>query len=145
MQASPVLNCQFKGETMEVGIRSRIVPVITLTVFLLIAVLSFMFLSNSGVQTLETDVLSWADAAEKCKRKYTSLYSPGSVKIPNCKKRLEDDDYFYFYWRKPLAIFIKNAAGEQNPYPGTCQVSRTTGDIVHMTLSKKVLSGEEKK
>ena len=113
-------------------------------VFFLAVILSSMFFGKSGVEVLETDVLSWADAAEKCKAKFKSQRSAGGINISNCKKRLWDDEYFYFYWGKPLAIFIENANGKQVAYSGTCQVSRTTGDIVSMTLNKKSLLGKPK-
>ena len=56
----------------------------------------------------ETDTISWADAVEKCKSKYEA-YRPGQIKAPNCRKRTEDADYFYFSWSKPLTIFVEKS------------------------------------
>ncbi len=118
--------------------RSRLVSVVVAALMLLMGV-AFVFLGESGVEVLDTDVLSWADAAKKCKAKYRTLRSPGLVLVSNSKKRTWDDDYFYFYWKKPLSIYIKKSNGEKTAYPATCQVSRKSGDIVYMTLGKKEL------
>jgi len=104
----------------------------------------FLFFSESGVEVLETDVLSWATAQQKCKAKYKSQRSKGVVKVSNCRKRLWDDDYFYFYWKRPQSIFVKKSNGEQVAYSGTCQVSRKTGDIVYMTQGKMELVKKQK-
>ncbi len=130
---------------MKTKISSRTGSLLILAVLLPAAILAFVLFADTGVKRLETDVISWADAAEKCKEKYKSFYSPGTVKTPNCKKRLEDDTYFYFYWRKPLSILIRKSNGEQITYPGTCQVSRNSGKIVHITLNKKEIGNKQGK
>ncbi len=111
----------------------------------LIAIFSSMFMQNSRDQPLATDSLSWADAAEKCKAKYKAQRPAGMVKVSNCKKRTADDEFFYFSWKRPMSIFIRNSTGEQKAYSGTCQVSRKSGEIVHLTLNKKVLVNKAKK
>ncbi len=113
--------------------------------FFVIVILSYVFFGGAAIKVLDTDVISWAAAAEKCKAKYKDQRSPGLVKVSNCRKRLWDDDYFYFYWSKPLSIFIKTSAGKQSAHSGTCQVSRTKGDIVYMTLDKKEIVKKSKK
>ncbi|MEA3469849.1 MAG: hypothetical protein U9R57_16730 [Thermodesulfobacteriota bacterium] len=124
---------------------SRAGCLVLLTAVFLIAMVASMFRQNSRNQSLSSDGLSWADAAEKCKAKYKSQRPEGVVKVSNCKKRTEDDDFFYFSWRKPLSIFIRNSNGGQVAYSGTCRVSRKSGEIVHLTLDKKVLVDKAKK
>ena len=91
------------------------------------------------MEKLETDAISWAAAVEKCKAKYKSQRPAGTIKVSNCRKRLWDDEYFYFYWSKPLLIFIKEADGRQSKKSGTCQVARESGEIVYMTLNDTIL------
>ncbi|MBN4071640.1 hypothetical protein JYT30_00595 [Desulfotalea psychrophila] len=107
--------------------------------FILVIILVFWFFGESGVEVLETDTISWAAAVEKCKVKYKSQRPAGLIKVSNCRKRLWDDEYFYFYWSKPQSIFIKKSTGEQVRYDGTCQVERKTGEIVYMTLNDREL------
>jgi len=107
-------------------------------IFLVILFVS-LFFSKSAVDVLEKDTISWAGAAEKCKDKYKSLRSTGTIKVSNSRKRLWDDEYFYFYWKKPLSIFIKDSNGKLTRNSGTCQVSRESGEIVYMTLNNKEL------
>ncbi len=114
-------------------------------VFFLIAMFTTMFKQTPRDQPLASDSLSWAAAAEKCKARYKAQRPAGMVKVANCKKRTADDNFFYFSWKKPMSIFIRNSNGEQHSYPGTCQVARKSGEIVHLTLNKKVLVNTIKK
>ena len=118
---------------------SRVLSLIVTTIFFLAIFLAFIFLGESGVEKLETDAISWAAAVEKCKVKYKSQRPAGTIKVSNCRKRLWDDNYFYFYWSKPLSIFIKESNGRQTKNSGTCQVERESGEIVYMTLNDMVL------
>lgn len=86
-----------------------------------------------------TDAISWAAAVEKCKEKYEAYSPAGRVKAPNCRKRTEDADYFYFSWSKPLAILVEKSNGRTVSNDGKCQVSRESGEIVYMTFNKKLL------
>jgi len=85
------------------------------------------------------DGVSWVAAVEKCKRKYEAYRPSGQVKAPNCRKRTEDSEYFYFSWTKPLAIIIRQSDGKLVKTAGKCQVSKESGEIVSMTLGKAVL------
>ncbi len=124
---------------------SRVVSLVVPAIFFLAIFLAFIFLGDSGVEVLETDTISWAGAVEKCKTKYKSQRPAGIVKVSNCRKRLQDDEYFYFYWSKPLAIFIKDSMGGQSKNSGTCQVERESGEIVYMTLNDTVLVKKPRK
>jgi len=123
---------------------SQTVSLLIAGVIFLGVLVAFLFLGESGVEVLETDSLSWADAAEKCKDKYKSLRPAGTIKVSNSRKRLWDEKYFYFYWKKPQSIFIKDSNGVQTRNSGTCQVSRESGDIVYMTLNDKELVNKER-
>jgi hypothetical protein len=127
------------GKRSEMKISAQTGSIIGGIGFILFIILAFWFLGESGVEVLETDTISWAAAVEKCKVKYKSHRPAGLMKVPNCRKRLWDDEYFYFYWSKPQSIFIKKSTGEQVRYDGTCQVERKTGDIVYMTLNGREL------
>jgi len=118
---------------------SKAVSLIIAAVIFLAVLFVSQFFSKSAVEVLEKDTLSWADAAEKCKDKYKSLRPAGTIKVSNSRKRLWDDEYFYFYWKKPLSIFIKDSNGGLTRNSGTCQVSRESGKIVYMTLNDKEL------
>jgi hypothetical protein len=118
---------------------TKIRPVLAVVVLVLCTIPAFMFLGDSGVEVLETDTISWAAAAEKCKDKYKSLRPKGVIKVSNCRKRLWDDNFFYYYWSKPQSIFIKNSKGEKIRHKGTCQVDRKSGEIVYQTLNDTVL------
>lgn len=124
---------------------SRTGCIFLLVTFSLIIIASFLFYPEPGNKEKPSGKISWADAAEKCKAKYKAQRPAGVVKVPNCRKRTEDDDFFYFIWRKPLSIFIKHSKGSQKAYPGTCQVSRESGEIVYLTLNKRVLVNKLKK
>ena len=114
-------------------------------ILLLLVVLAFIFLREPAVHVLETDTISWAAAAEKCKAKYISQKPVGHVKVSNCRKRLWDDESFYYYWSKPQSIFIKDSTGKYIRHRGTCQVDRKNGDIVYMTLNERVLVDTRKR
>ncbi len=113
--------------------------ILGIAIFLLITISSSVYYRNYKKPLPLSDTISWADAAEKCKAQYKAQRPAGMVKVSNCRKRTEDDDFFYFFWKRPLSIFIKNSDGGQDAYPGTCQVARKSGKIVHLTLNKKVL------
>ena len=113
--------------------------IITVIVFFVLVFLASLFLGESAMEVLETDKISWAAAAEKCKAKYKSQRPAGVIKVSNCRKRLWDDEYFYYYWSKPQSIFIKQSNGEQIRYDGTCQVDRKSGEIVYLTLNDREL------
>jgi hypothetical protein len=82
--------------------------------------------------------ISWAEAVEKCKSNYEAL-RPGYIDAPNCRKRTEDDSYFYFTWSSPLAIYVKNDKGKMVNTAAKCQVAKGSGEIVYMRLDKNVL------
>ncbi len=90
-----------------------------------------------------TDEISWARAAEKCKARYETLNSEWKVKIPNCRKRTEDENSFYFYWQKPMAIFVEQPSGKKSANKGTCEVDKKSGEIVYMTFNKSVVVAKE--
>jgi len=113
--------------------------------FSLIIIVSFLFYPEQGNKDKAPGNISWADAAEKCKAKFKAERPAGVVKVPNCRKRTEGDNFFYFIWRRPLSIFIRNSKGGQKAYPGTCQISKESGKIVYLTLNKKVLVNKLKK
>ena len=123
---------------MKQQVKTKIGCLAAIVFLFSIGIVYSIFRPDSSVQ-YSTDAISWAEAAEKCKAEYMSQRPAGTVKVSNCKKRLEDDDYFYFFWSKPLSIFIKKSDGGRLRYPGTCQVSRESGEIVYLTLNKKVL------
>jgi hypothetical protein len=123
---------------------SQAVSLLIAAVIFLGVLAAFFFLGESGVEVLEADSISWAGAAEKCKDKYKSLRPAGTIKVSNSRKRLWDEKYFYFYWKKPLSIFIKDSNGVQSRNSGTCKVSRESGKIVYMTLNEKELVNKKK-
>lgn len=129
---------------MKYHVKSRIGCLAAIVFLFSIGVLYPIFRPDPSVEQ-STDVISWAEAVEKCKTKFMAQRASGVIKASNCKKRLEDEDYFYFSWNKPMSIFIKNSGGGQAAYPGTCQVSRKSGEIVYLTLNKKVLVQKIKK
>jgi hypothetical protein len=124
---------------MKSKISSRIGCISAVVFFFLIAIFSSWYYRYAKEQQVATDGISWADAVEKCKRKYEAYRPAGQIKAPNCRKRTEDADYFYFSWSKPLAIFVMKSNGQTSSYGAKCQVSRESGEIVHMTLNKQVL------
>ncbi len=114
--------------------------------FLLIVISSTLYYQNARLkQPPSTDAISWIDAVEKCKRKYEAYKTAGQIKAPNCRKRSEDDEYFYFSWSKPLAIIVKRSDGVLKKSAAKCQVAKANGDIVYMTLDKAVLVNTLKK
>lgn len=114
--------------------------------FLLIVISSTVYYRKAGLkQPPPTDAITWIDAVEKCKRKYEAYTPAGQIKAPNCRKRSEDNEYFYFSWSKPLAIIVRRPDGVLKKSAAKCQVDRANGDIVYMTLGKIVLVNESKK
>ncbi len=83
--------------------------------------------------------ISWARAVELCKSRYEASAPVGKIKAPNCRKRTEDQEFFYFSWKKPLAIYVRSSQGKVVNTPAECQVSKKSGEIVYMTLGKDVL------
>ena len=123
---------------MKKNIDTKIGCLLTAALFVLIAVL------YKGVPFLNTpsppsDEISWARAAEKCKTRYENIHDSWKVKIPNCRKRTEDDSYFYFYWKKPMAIFVEQANGKKSANKGECRVAKKSGKIVYMTFNRSVV------
>ncbi len=116
-----------------------------LIIFLcLIVVGSSLYYRNVKEQPLQnSNSVSWVKAVERCKSKYEA-YRPGSIKAPNCKKRTEDDEYFYFTWKKPLAIIFKNKDGKSVKISAKCNVSKADGKITYMTLGKTVIVNKSK-
>ncbi|MCK5069771.1 MAG: hypothetical protein KAR01_04495 [Desulfocapsa sp.] len=88
--------------------------------------------------------VSWVVSVEKCKSKYEA-YRPGLIKAPNCRKRTEDNGYFYFSWSRPLAILVTNKAGKITKISAKCNVSKDSGEIVYMSLGKTVIVNKSKK
>jgi len=111
---------------------------LTAILFVLIAVLykGFPFKTSPPPPS---DEISWAKAVEKCKTRYENLQESWEVKVPNCRKRTEDEDYFYFYWTKPVSIFVTTSGGQKSANKGKCQVEKKSGAIVYMTFNKSVV------
>lgn len=124
---------------MKKNIDTKIGCFLTAALFVSIAVLyrGLPFFSNATPPP--SDEISWARAAEKCKTRYENLHDSWKVKIPNCRKRTEDDNYFYFYWTKPVSIFVTQSNGKKSANKGKCQVAKKSGDIVYMTFNKSVV------
>lgn len=118
---------------------TKIGCVLTVGLFVLIAVLSSQFYSPENDQQSKEDGVSWVNAVEKCKARYRTISASWKVKVPNCRKRTEDDEYYYFFWKKPVAIFIEEATGRKSANNGQCRVEKETGEIVYMTLNKQVV------
>jgi len=119
---------------------SRLGCAVAVVIVLSIAIATSLYFQNGKQQSLVTnDGISWIDAVEECKRKYEAHLPPGQIKAPNCRKRTEDNEYFYFSWSKPLAILVKRSDGKITKIAGKCQVSKESGEIVSMTLGKTIL------
>lgn len=118
---------------------TKIGCILTAGLFVLIAVLSSRYYSPINDQQSEGGGISWVDAVEKCKTRYRTISDSWKVKVPNCRKRTEDDQYYYFFWTKPVAIFIEQANGQKSVNEGQCQVEKETGEIVYMTLDRSVV------
>lgn len=117
---------------------AKIGCLLTAALFVLIAVLYKGFPFNNAPLP-PSDEISWAKAAEKCKDGYRNLHSSWKVKVPNCRKRTEDDTYFYYYWTRPVSIFVEQANGKKSANKGECQVEKKSGKIVYMTFNKSVV------
>ncbi len=124
----------------RLGCLSAVVFLVLLTV-----VISLLRGNKNRWQETEMQAVPWAQAVEMCKMKYKSLASPGVIKVPNCRKRTENDAEHVFSWSRPVGIYIKKDGGGVTTNKGTCVVSKETGEIVYMTLNKKVIVGEKKK
>lgn len=118
---------------------TKIGCVLTAGLFVLIAVLSSQFYSPVNNQQSKGSGISWVDAVEKCKARYRTISASWKVKVPNCRKRTENDQYYYFFWTKPVSIFVEQADGQKSANNGQCQVEKETGEIVYMTLNKNVV------
>ncbi len=99
---------------------------------------SWYYMKKEDEKTTGNEI-SWARAAELCKSRYEASAPAGKIKAPNCKKRTEDHEFFYFSWKKPLAIFVQDAKGKVVKTSAECQVSKKSGKIVYMTLGREVL------
>ena len=111
---------------------------LTAALFVLIALL------YRGVDFLNptpppSDEISWAKAAEKCKDRYRNIHESWRVKVPNCRKRTEDENLHYFYWRKPVSIFVEQANGHKSANNGDCFVDKKSGKIVYMSFNKSIV------
>ena len=124
---------------------TKIGCILTAALFVLIAVLYSQFYSPNNTQQSESDEISWAAAAEKCKARYKTISPSWKVKVPNCRKRTDDDHYYYFSWTRPVSIFIEDENGQKSANKGKCQVEKKTGEIVYMTLNKSVVINKSKK
>ena len=124
---------------------TKIGCVLTAGLFILIAVLYSRFYSPRDIQQPESDEISWVDAVEKCKARYRTIGSSWKVKVPNCRKRTEDDLYYYFSWVRPVSIFVEEANGKKSANKGKCQVEKKSGEIVYMTFNKDVVINKIKK
>jgi len=120
------------------NIDTKIGCLLTAVLVVLIAVLYKGFPFNNTPPP-PSDEISWAKAAEKCKTRYKNLYSSWKVKVPNCRKRTEDEKYFYYYWKKPVSIFVEQANGKKSANKGECQVDKKSGEIVYMTFNKSIV------
>lgn len=131
---------------MKKNADTKIGCILTAALFVLITVLYSQFYSPINTQRSESDEISWVAAAEKCKAQYRTISSSWKVKVPNCRKRTEDDQYYYFSWTRPVSIFIEEANGQKSANEGKCQVEKKSGEIVYMTLNKsEVVNKIEKK
>ena len=133
---------------MKSKVSSKIGCAIAVAFFFLIIILSSLYYRFVDTQQVEIkNGISWAAAVEKCKSKYEAYRPSGQIKAPNCRKRTEDREYFYFTWKKPLAIILRKSDGTITKIAAKCQVSKESGKIVSMTLGKSVLvkkSGKKK-
>lgn len=127
--------------------RSSRIGCITAVAFFLLIILSSAWYHRYMKKPVASvnEGISWANAAEKCKGKYEAYRSLGEVTAPNCRKRTEDDDFFFFSWSKPLALIVKKPNGQISKISGTCRVAKESGEIVYMTLGKTVLVDNPKK
>ena len=126
--------------------KTRIGCVGAIVFFLLIVISSTLYYRNARQKASPPkDTITWIDAVEKCKRKYEAYTSVGQIKAPNCRKRSEDDEFFYFSWSKPLAIIVRKSNGVLKKSAAKCQVAKADGEIVYMTLDKSVLVSRSKK
>lgn len=125
---------------------SRIGCAVAVILVLLLTISTSLYFQNKKQRSLAVhDGLSWVVAVEKCKRKYEAYSAAGQIKAPNCRKRSEDHEYFYFSWSRPLAIIIKKSDGKITKSAGKCQVSKENGEIVSMTLGKTVIVNKREK
>ena len=124
---------------MKKNLDTKIGCFLTAMLFVLIAVLYTRFPFVGSNESVDTGEISWADAAEKCKARYKTISSSWKIKVPNCRKRTDDEDYFYFYWRRPVSIFVEQPNGKKSSNNGTCQVAKKSGEIVYMTFNKSVI------
>ncbi|MEN8189337.1 MAG: hypothetical protein ABFS19_05780 [Thermodesulfobacteriota bacterium] len=118
--------------------------VIICLVVLLSAVSMFREQINEVFRESPAEGVAWAEAVETCKRKYRSLKPEGVIKVPNCRKRVQNDKEHTFYWSRPVAIFIKKEGGGVSVNKGTCVVSKTTGEITHLTLSGQTIISQSR-
>ncbi len=125
--------------------KSRIGCGLAIAFLVLVAAASSWYYMKKGPVQAAGEGIGWARAVEKCKSRYDSFRPSGMVNAPNCRKRTEDKEFFYFSWKKPLAIYVRNSSGKIINTPGECQVSKTSGEIVYMTLGREVLVQKVKK
>ena len=111
---------------------------LTAALFVLIAVL-YKGVSFLNPVPSPSDEISWAKAAEKCKDRYRNIHESWRVKVPNCRKRTEDENLYYFYWRKPISIFVEQANGQKSANSGDCFVDKKSGEIVYMSFNKSIV------
>lgn len=113
--------------------------------FILVIVLMSFFREKHGSfrEQPETEGIAWAAAMKLCKERYISLDSVGTINVPNCKKRTENESEHIFYWGRPMGIFIKKEPDVPTINTGTCVVSKETGEILYMTLNDRVIVGEK--
>ena len=128
---------------MRKSLDTKIGCLLTAGLFVLIAVL-YKGVSFLDPEPPPSDHISWAKAAEKCKDRYKNIYDSWKVKIPNCRKRTEDDHTFYFYWKKPLSIFVEQSNGKKSANNGECFVDKKSGKIIYMTFNKSVVVDRRK-
>ncbi len=120
--------------------KSRIGCLAAMVFFLLLVIFSTLYHRNMNDSSApQIEVVSWAEAVEKCKNQYESQAPAGQIKAPNCRKRIEDEKYYYFSWSSPLAIYVQDRKGKTINMSAQCQVDKKSAEIVYMDLGKKIL------
>lgn len=133
--------CASNGEqVMKNGKKTRIGCLVAMVFFLLMVIFSTLYHKYMKKSpALQVEGVSWATAVEKCKKQYESQAPDGQIKAANCRKRTEDEKYFYFSWSPPLAIFVQGGEGKTISMAARCQVDKKSAEIMYMDLGKKVL------
>lgn len=90
----------------------------------------------------KTTGMAWAPAMQLCMEKYKSLAVAGKIKVPNSRKRSENELEHIFSWSRPVGIIIKKDSGTLIISKGTCVVSKERGEITYLTLDDTIIVGD---